>query len=445
MLGTLIANEKSSANALEVLSEAVFTTPANRAVYKASKALSRRLEPIDVYTVRNEVGKNGELEALGDSNYPETLVAKSNPRVVETYVALLKEANQRRELKAIGEWLQNKSEDVTIPCEDLRSELETRTHKLKGGVLDSNMRTVTNILVGVLKQIENRKNSKDGMTGIPSGFAVLDRVTNGWPKGSFTIVGGRPAMGKSAFLIEMARRVAVDFDKPIAYFSLELTAEQVTERLIGSVAGLDAKELRSGNLSMKSWNKLHERVSRLSDSTYFIDDTPGLTLFDFRDKCRRLKARSNIELVVVDYLQLMKFSGARFNNRERELGEICKGIKNIARELDIAIVASSQLSRAVETRGGDKRPMLSDLRESGSLEQDADQVLFLYRAEYYGIDEDWDGRSTNGIAEVIVSKNRFGQTGMAKLRFQDQTASFSDLEPYEEDSDLMGLRKGDFT
>jgi replicative DNA helicase len=272
----------------------------------------------------------------------------------------------------------------------------------------------------------------------------LDRITNGWVKGSITILGGRPAMGKTSLLLDIARKVAVDFDMPVAYFSLELSVTQVSQRMMSSLSGIETRHLQAGKVTTQQWDTLHDSMDGLSQSQLFIDDTANLSLFEFREKCRALKASSDIDLVLVDHIQLMKHSERRMQNRDRELSEICKGLKGIARELDIAIVVSSQLSRAVETRGGDKRPMLSDLRESGALEQDADLVLFLYRPEYYGITEDWHGKGTEGIAEVIVSKNRFGPTGTAELKFDGRTSSFSELEDHDDDSAFNGVRAEDF-
>ena len=444
VLGTLIAHEKASASALEVLSENVFTTAAHKAIYKAAKGLSMRFEPIDTLTLANELGKNGDSDAIEEKGYLKKVLGKAASKMAASYVAMLKEAHLRRELKVIVAWLQEKIEDETQGYADINRELERKIYRLKESAGDECMHPIKTALGKVIKQMENTGNTPEGISGIPSGFSALDRITNGWVKGSITILGGRPAMGKTSLLLDIARRVAVEFDMPVAYFSLELSVTQVTQRMMSSLSGIETRHLQIGKVTSKQWDTLHDSMDGLSKSQLFIDDTANLSLFEFREKCRVLKANANIELVLVDHIQLMKHSERRMQNRDRELSEICKGLKGIARELDIAIVASSQLSRAVETRGGDKRPMLSDLRESGALEQDADLVLFLYRPEYYGITEDWNGKDTEGIAEVIVSKNRFGPMGTAELKFDNRTSSFSELKDNDDDSAFDGVRVEDF-
>ena len=290
VLGTLIADEKASASALEVLSEDVFTTEPNRAIYKAAKCLSNRFEPIDTLTLGNELGKNGDLDAIEDKDYLDTLADKSTPKVVATYVALLKEAHLRRELKAIGAWLQEKAEDETQGYTDINRELERKVYRLKESAGDERMHPVNTALGKVIKQMENTSNAPEGMSGIPSGFIALDRITNGWVKGSITILGGRPAMGKTSLLLDIARRVAVEFDMPVAYFSLELSVTQVSQRMMSSLSGIETRLLQIGKVTSQQWDKLHDSMAGLSQSQLFIDDTPNLSLFEFREKCRALKA-----------------------------------------------------------------------------------------------------------------------------------------------------------
>jgi replicative DNA helicase len=290
---------------------------------------------------------------------------------------------------------------------------------------------MTGLISQVLKRIEEAKNHKDGMSGVASGFTRLDRLTNGWQKADLIIVAARPAMGKTAFVLSMARNLAVEFRKPVAFFSLEMSSLQLVMRLISNETELDAEKLKRGQLTMAEWEQLHAQIDKLSDAPLIIDDTPALSVFELRAKSRKLMVKHQLELIVVDYLQLMTTGTEGKGNREQEISLISRSLKSIAKELNVPIIALSQLSRAVETRGGDKRPMLSDLRESGAIEQDADIVIFLYRPEYYGIDEDDAQNPTNGIAEVIISKHRNGQTGTVKLKFIDRLAKFKSLDEFE--------------
>jgi replicative DNA helicase len=256
----------------------------------------------------------------------------------------------------------------------------------------------------------------------------MDKLTAGWQRSDMIIVAARPAMGKTAFVLSMARNIAVEHQRAVAVFSLEMSSTQLVTRLIASEAGISSEKLRKGDLNDSEFAILHQHIARLTNAPIFIDDTPGLNIFELRAKARRLKSQHNVDLIIIDYLQLMTAGGdSKGGNREQEISSISRSIKSIAKELDIPIIALSQLSRAVETRGGDKRPMLSDLRESGAIEQDADIVCFLYRPEYYKIYEDENG-STLGVGEVIVAKHRNGAVDTVRLRFIPELAKFADLE-----------------
>jgi len=279
-------------------------------------------------------------------------------------------------------------------------------------------------------ELEARKNQKDGLTGVPSGFTALDRVTSGWQKSDLVIIAARPAMGKTAFVLSVLRNAAVDHNKPVAIFSLEMSSVQLVNRLISAEAELDSEKIKKGSLADHEWAQLVHKTARLSKAPLFVDDTPALSILELRAKCRKLKAQHDIQMVVIDYLQLMSGdskNGGQGGNREQEIASISRALKKIAKELSIPVIALSQLSRAVETRGGDKRPQLSDLRESGSIEQDADMVMFLYRPEYYGFTEQ-DGLPTAGVGEVIIAKHRNGSLENVKLRFIGKYTKFTDLD-----------------
>jgi len=286
-----------------------------------------------------------------------------------------------------------------------------------------------------LDQIEIARQNTSGVSGVPTGFTALDRVTSGWQNSDMIVVAARPGMGKTAFVLSMARNMAVEFQRPVALFSLEMSSVQLVQRLIASETEIDAEKLRKGNLADHEFHQLHQRISRIAEAPIFIDDTPALSVFELRAKCRRLKAQHGIQMIIIDYLQLMTAGGDnKGGNREQEISTISRSIKQIAKELDVPVIALSQLSRQVETRGGDKRPLLSDLRESGAIEQDADIVAFIYRAEYYGINEDADGNPTQGKAEIIIAKHRNGSLEDVPLRFIGRLAKFANLDGFDYDN-----------
>jgi replicative DNA helicase len=280
-----------------------------------------------------------------------------------------------------------------------------------------------------VKQIEVAASQADGgLTGVPSGFTEMDRLTNGWQKSDLLILAARPGMGKTAFVLSMARNMAVEFKRPVAVFSLEMSSIQLVARLISSETGLSNEKLKKGNLEPFEWEILHNRIARLADAPLFIDDTAQLSVFELRAKCRRLAQQHNIQCVIIDYLQLMTAGGSDAKGtREQEISTISRSLKSLAKELSIPVIALSQLSRSVEQRGGDKKPMLSDLRESGAIEQDADMVTFIYRPEYYGLEVDEDNMPTKGVAKIIIAKHRNGALAEIPLRFRGELAKFENL------------------
>jgi replicative DNA helicase len=281
-----------------------------------------------------------------------------------------------------------------------------------------------------LKEIDVRMaNSEDHLNGVRSGFIDLDRATGGWQKSDLIILAARPAMGKTAFALALARNASVDHKRPVAVFSLEMSSAQLVQRLISMETHIPAEKIRRGNLEQYEYQILTSKIDNLRNAPIFIDDTPAINVFELRSKCRRLKQQHDIQMVVIDYLQLMSGSvDNKGGNREQEISQISRALKGLAKELEIPVIALSQLSRAVETRGGDKKPILSDLRESGAIEQDADIVVFLYRGEYYGIDTDADGQSTKDIAEVIIAKHRNGPVTTVRTRFINRFAKFENID-----------------
>ncbi|HRS54763.1 MAG TPA: replicative DNA helicase, partial [Bacteroidales bacterium] len=313
---------------------------------------------------------------------------------------------------------------------DLLDNAESKLFGISETHLRREYKSMTVLIQEALERIKEIRNSDKDLSGVPSGFSELDRATAGWQPSDLIIIAARPGMGKTAFVLSMARNTAIDYNMPVAIFSLEMSALQLVTRLIAAETELSASKLRKGDLKEYEWEQLNVKIKKLAEAKIFIDDTPALTVFELRAKCRRLKYEHNIAMVIVDYLQLMSgLSDNRGGNREQEISNISRSLKSLAKELNVPVIAISQLSRAVETRGGSKRPLLSDLRESGAIEQDADLVLFIYRPEYYKIMEDEQGQSTVGMAEIIIAKHRNGTLKDIKLRFIDKFAKFEEFEP----------------
>jgi len=316
--------------------------------------------------------------------------------------------------------------EETTDVFDLLDRTEGGLYRITQGNIRKDYRKMFELLHEALDEIEKAKKNTDGVSGVPTGFNDLDRVTSGWQKSDMIVIAARPGMGKTAFVLSMARNSAVQFGRPVAVFSLEMSAVQLVNRLIAGEAEISSEKLRKGNLQPHEYEQLHARIKKLSEAPLYIDDTPALSIFELRAKCRRLKQQHGIELIIIDYLQLMTAGGEGKGNREQEISTISRSIKQIAKELDVPIIALSQLSRSVETRGGDKKPMLSDLRESGAIEQDADIVAFIYRPEYYQIN-DIDGIPTKGMAQIIIAKHRNGALEDVNLKFVSEFSKFDNL------------------
>jgi replicative DNA helicase len=338
----------------------------------------------------------------------------------------------------VASQIQSDAYEDTTDVFELLDKTEQSVFEISDSNLRKNYDNMRNLMAQAINELQLLKDHKDGLTGVPSGFTALDRMTSGWQRSDLVIIAARPGMGKTAFVVSSLRNAAVDFKIPVAIFSLEMASIQLVNRMISAEAELEGEKLKKGQLADHEWAQLVHKTSRLSSAPIFIDDTPALSVLELRAKCRRLKAEHGIQLVVIDYLQLMR--GDQGGNREQEIASISRALKGIAKELSVPVLALSQLSRSVETRGGDKRPQLADLRESGSIEQDADIVMFLYRPEYYKITVDEEGLPTQGVGEVIIAKHRNGSTGTAKLKFIGKFTKFGDLdEPSSFDNPFSGM------
>ncbi len=438
VLGAMMLEKDAVNDAIDILSPESFYKEIHQKIYSAIKDLFNNSEPIDLLTVTEALRKSGDLEFVGGAYYVASLTNKvASAANIEYHARIISQKYIQRELiKISSETIKMAYEDTTDVF-DLLDKAESDLFKVSEGNIRKNFDTMSALLHQAVKKIEELSQQEEGMSGIPSGFAALDRVTAGFQRSDMIVIAARPGMGKTAFVLSLARNCAVEFKKPVAVFSLEMSSLQLVNRLIASETELDASKLRQGKLAPHEWEQLHAKLNRLSEAPIFIDDTPALTIFELRAKARRLKAQHNVDLIIIDYLQLMSGGSDGKGNREQEISAISRSIKSIAKELNVPIIALSQLSRQVETRGGNKRPQLSDLRESGAIEQDADMVAFIYRPEYYGLAEDDKGNSTAGLAEIIIAKHRNGALEDVRLKFISHLAKFED----EESSSLFTSRE----
>tara|TARA_B100000242_G_C43052642_1_gene491893 strand:- start:2675 stop:4195 length:1521 start_codon:yes stop_codon:yes gene_type:complete len=434
VLGAMMIDKKGVDEVIDILHSDAFYKDTHKAIFEAIISLFEKQEPIDLKTVSYQLKKDSNLSFVGGDVYLIGLTQKvSSSAHIEFHSRIiLQKYIQRRLIEISNEIIEN-SYDETSDVFDLLDAAESKIYDISQGNLKKNSQTAES-LVSLAKTKIEEISKKEGLSGIPSGFHEIDKLTSGWQESDLIIVAARPGMGKTAFTLSMARNISVENNIPVAFFSLEMSAIQLITRLISSETGLNSEKLRTGKLEKFEWEQLNVKVSNLESAPLYIDDTPSLSIFDLRAKARRLSSQYGIKLIVLDYLQLMTVgSSQKTGNREQEISTISRNLKALAKELEIPIIALSQLSRAVELRGGTKRPILSDLRESGAIEQDADIVSFLYRPEYYKIDEwdDEDRTPSAGQAEFIVSKHRNGGLNSIKLKFVSSLGKFENLNTFE--------------
>ncbi len=429
VLGAVLIDNAAINAVIDILSPESFYKPQHGLIFKTVKELFGRSEPVDILTVANELRKNAELDAAGGEHYLIELSNKvSSSAHSEYHARVIVQKHIQREMIRVASNIIDKSFDETTDVFDLLDEAEQDLFEVAHSNVVKNYESAKDLIKEAIERIEEIS-KKEGLSGVPSGFTELDRITAGWQPSDLIILAARPGMGKTAFVLSMARNMAIDHKTPVAVFSLEMAAVQLITRLISSETGLSSEKLRKGTLDDVEWQQLLTKVRALENAPLFIDDTPALSVFDLRAKCRRLVAQHKVGMIIIDYLQLMTVGGQKGQgNREQEISTISRSLKSIAKELNVPVIALSQLSRAVESRAGDKRPQLSDLRESGAIEQDADIVCFIYRPEYYDIETFRDGDPAEGKAELIIAKHRNGSLADVRLRFEGSMARFSDLE-----------------
>ncbi|MBO5716926.1 MAG: replicative DNA helicase [Alistipes sp.] len=430
VLGALMLEKDAIIDVQEYLSVDTFYTEEHRIIFKAIQDLSFEMKAIDLYTVTERLKAQKELTKVGGAAYLADLTQRvATAAHVEFHAKIIAQKYVQRELIRSATEIQRRSYDEEIDVTELIGFAEQEIFKVSEGNVKRSVLSASDILHKALKQIEAAAKTAGEYNGVRSGFTDIDSITLGWQPSDLIIIAARPSMGKTAFVLTMARNMAVEFKTPVAFFSLEMSSVQLMNRLIVAETQLSSKDLRTGNLTPAQWAHLEKQTIELGRSPLYIDDTPALSVYEFRSKARRLKTQHDIKLIIIDYLQLMTAATPETRgNREQEVSLISRTLKAIAKELDVPIIALSQLSRNVENRGGSKRPQLSDLRESGAIEQDADVVAFIHRPEYYGLTTNEQGLSTAGMAEIIIAKHRNGEVTDVPLRFIKEQAKFADAD-----------------
>ncbi len=429
VLGSMLIDKDAVISAIEILRKDDFYREDNKAIFEAMINLYNRPEPIDIITVKDELSSIGKFDIVGGLEYladlPEKVPTTAN---VDKYIKIVKEKSILRSLIKTSNELISLGYDETQEVDTVINEAEKKVFELVQDRNQAGYSAIKEVLVDAFAQLERLYNQKEGITGVPSGFADLDLRTAGFHNSELIILAARPAMGKTAFALNIATNAATKSNVPVLLFSLEMSKEQLVNRVLCSEAMVDSNKLKTGKIEENDWVKIVEALGPLSEAEMYIDDTAGISITEIRAKARKLKLEKNIGLIIIDYLQLIQGSGNRkIGSREQEISEISRSLKILAKELDIPVIALSQLSRAAEQRS-EHRPMLSDLRESGSIEQDADIVMFLYRDDYYNEESE-----SKNIAEVIIAKNRSGSIGTAEILWMSNYTKFANIEHYRDD------------
>jgi replicative DNA helicase len=429
VLGAVMLEKDAILQVIDLLKPESFYKDEHQKIYQAISDLTSANKAIDLLTVTEELRKNKQLDEIGGPVYITQLTSRvASAAHVEFHARIVAQKFIQRELIRVSSEIQSRAFDESTDVDDLLDFSEAELFNIAQGNIKKESQKVNVLIKEAILQIEEASKRADSLIGIPSGFTKLDRLTNGWQNSDLVIVAARPSMGKTALVLTMARNMAVEHNRAVALFSLEMSSMQLVNRLIVSETELPSNRIRNGKLADFEWEQLDYKIKKLVDAPIFIDDTPAISVFELRAKARRLKRQHNIDILIIDYLQLMTGTPDTRGNREQEVSTISRALKGIAKELNIPVIALSQLNRSVEIRSGTKRPQLSDLRESGAIEQDADMVMFIHRPEKYGLMEDENGNSLRGLAEIILAKHRNGPIGDLFLKFKDEFAKFTELE-----------------
>lgn len=430
VLGALMIDKDAFTVISEIVHPETFYEPRNQKIYQAVQTLNMSQKPVDIMTVTEELKKEGTLDDVGGPGYIVELSSHvASSAHIEYHAHVLQQKYLARQLIQFASMIETEAFDETIDIDELMQKAEGKLFELSQKNMAEDYQQIDPIVEEAHRILIEASNTK-GLTGVPSGYHDLDRITAGWQRSDLVIIAGRPAMGKTSFALSIAKNISVDLREPVAFFSLEMNRVQLVNRMISNVCSISGTKILNGDLTQDEWERFDNNINKLMGAPLYVDDTPGLSVFELRTKARRLVREHQVKIIMIDYLQLMNANGMRFNSRQEEVSTISRSLKGLAKELDIPILALSQLNRTVEQREGPegKRPQLSDLRESGAIEQDADMVLFVHRPEYYHIYEDEKGNDLHGMAQIIIAKHRKGATGDVLLNFRGEYTRFSNPE-----------------
>ncbi len=435
VLGALMLEKDAYSLVSEILKPETFYEKKHQLIYSAIVQLALDQNPIDMLTVTNQLQKNGTLEQIGGMPYIAQLTQNTSSAAhIEYHAKIIAHKALARDLISYAGEIESEAFDETTDIEALMQRAEGNLFQLSQHNIKKDTQQIDPIITEAIKKIEEASNRAEGISGLPSGYHELDAMTSGWQNTDLIIIAARPAMGKTAFALSMVKNMAVNYGIHVGMFSLEMSNLQLVNRLLQNVCEISGNKVKSGRLEPEEWQQLTTRIKDLQGAPIYVDDTPSLSVFELRTKARRLVKEHGVQILMIDYLQLMNASGMQFGSREQEVSNISRSLKGLAKELNIPIIALSQLNRGVENRqGGAQRPQLSDLRESGAIEQDADMVCFIHRPEYYKIYEDEKGNDLRGLAEIIIAKHRAGSVGDVRLRFRGEFVRFQNLD---EDSSI---------
>lgn len=431
VLGALMIDSDVFSVVSEILHPETFYEPRNQKIYEAIQSLNMNEKPVDIQTIIEELKRNGTLESVGGTIYVMELAnGVASSAHAEYHAHIIAQKYTARQLISYAGNIETKAFDESIDVDSLMQEAEGLLFELSQKNMKQDYTQVDPVIKQAMDLLNKAAGNEGGLTGVPTGFTKLDEITAGWQPSDLIIIAGRPAMGKTSFALSLAKNIVVDFGLPTAFFSLEMNNVQLVNRLISNICEVSGSKLLSGQLALDDWERIDKNVRKLTGTPLYVDDTPGLSIFELRTKARRLAREKDIKIIMIDYLQLMNANGMRFGSRQEEVSTISRSLKGLAKELNIPIIALSQLNRTVEQREGleGKRPQLSDLRESGAIEQDADMVLFVHRPEYYHILQDEKGNDLRGMAQIIIAKHRKGATGDVLLNFRGEYTRFANPE-----------------
>ena len=441
VIGALMIEKDAFSSITDLLRPESFYSDQHRHIFEAVQALSAKDAPIDVLSVAEQLKLAGKLELAGGVLYLSDLTRRvASAAHVRYHAQIIAQKATARDLITAACQIEEKGYDETQDVDELVEEATAKIFEISQRAQKRDVTHIYPVITEAFERMHKASENEGNISGIPSGFTELDKITSGWQKSDLVIIAARPAMGKTAFVLSMAKNIAVDFNIPVAIFSLEMSNVQLVNRLIMNVCEIEGNKIRNGRLTKAEWDKLEHSIGVLETAPIYVDDTPGLSVFELQSKARKLVKEHKIQMIIIDYLQLMNANGMSFGSREQEVSIISRNLKGLAKELDIPVIALSQLSRAVEKRDSSnsnvdgKKPLLSDLRESGAIEQDADMVCFIHRPEYYKLYDDGNGKDLRGLGQIIVAKHRNGATDEIWLRFIGKYTRFQNENDAFDDS-----------